>query len=398
MDNNFLITLALLILIAYGFDITSPKTKIPSVLLLLLSGWIVRQATLFLHLQIPDFNALLPLIGTIGLILIILDGGLELEFNRSKIRVINKAFLWALLPMVVLIVLLAGLFMILGNNLQASLTNAVPLCVISSAIAIPGVKDFSVTNRELVIYESSFSDILGVTLFNLFALSGTLSGMTVLHFILQIAAVILVSMIATAFLSVLLSRITHKVRYVPIIFLAILIYGLCKLVHLPGLMFILIFGLFLGNFDRFRRFSWMQKLRPQVLEKEIPRFRDVVVESTFLVRTMFFLLFGFLLETREFLNPSVLPWSLLTVAVIFGLRALQLKLSRSPLLPLLFIAPRGLITILLFLSIPSGLLIPEVNRSLIIQVILLTALILMAGNMAGEQKPDHTAGEEEPGG
>jgi len=396
MDNNFLITLALLILIAYVFDITSPKTKIPSVILLLLSGWLVRQVILFLHLQIPDFDALLPLIGTIGLILIILDGGLELEFNRSKIRVINKAFLWALFPMLALILLMAGFFMYLGNSLQASLTNAVPLSVISSAIAIPGVKDFSAANRELVIYESSFSDILGVTLFNLFALSGMLSAMTVLHFILQIAAVILVSMIATAFLSVLLSRITHKVRYVPIIFLAILIYGLCKLVHLPGLMFILIFGLFLGNIERFKRFSWMQKLRPEVLQKEIPRFRDVVIESTFLVRTMFFLLFGFLLETGEILNPSVLPWSLLAVTAVFGLRALQLKLSRTPLLPLLFVAPRGLITILLFLSIPSGLLIPAVNSSLIIQVILLTSLILMAGNMAGEKKPYPLTGEKDP--
>jgi hypothetical protein len=49
--------------------------------------------------------------------------------------------------------------------------------------------------------------------------------------------------------------------------------------------------------------------------------------------------------------------------------------------PLLFVAPRGLITILLFLSIDPLSTIPEVNKSLIIQVILLTAVIMMIGLM-----------------
>lgn len=48
-------------------------------------------------------------------------------------------------------------------------------------------------------------------------------------------------------------------------------------------------------------------------------------------------------------------------------------------MPLLFIAPRGLITILLFLKIPLPNKIPLVNKALVIQVIVLTALIMMIG-------------------
>jgi hypothetical protein len=48
-------------------------------------------------------------------------------------------------------------------------------------------------------------------------------------------------------------------------------------------------------------------------------------------------------------------------------------------MPLLFIAPRGLITILLFLKIPISNKIPLVNKALVIQVIVLTALIMMIG-------------------
>jgi len=54
---------------------------------------------------------------------------------------------------------------------------------------------------------------------------------------------------------------------------------------------------------------------------------------------------------------------------------------KLPVVPLLFIAPRGLITILLFLSIPLGEGIALVNRSMLIQVIILSALAMMFGMM-----------------
>jgi hypothetical protein len=64
----------------------------------------------------------------------------------------------------------------------------------------------------------------------------------------------------------------------------------------------------------------------------------------------------------------------------FLLRFIQLKVSKIPLFPLLFVAPRGLITILLFLGIaPEQRIL--LNKSLIIQVILMTAIIMMLGLM-----------------
>lgn len=91
--------------------------------------------------------------------------------------------------------------------------------------------------------------------------------------------------------------------------------------------------------------------------------------------------FGYLIETAELLNTDTLLWAGIVVVVIFGTRALQLKLSGLSLFPLLFIAPRGLISILLFLSIAPADKIPLINNSLIIQVIILTALIMMGGMM-----------------
>jgi potassium/hydrogen antiporter len=51
--------------------------------------------------------------------------------------------------------------------------------------------------------------------------------------------------------------------------------------------------------------------------------------------------------------------------------------------PLLFIAPRGLVTVLLFLSIPAERALPLFGKPLVIQVVLITALVMMVGTVLG---------------
>jgi predicted transporter len=83
------------------------------------------------------------------------------------------------------------------------------------------------------------------------------------------------------------------------------------------------------------------------------------------------------MEKSEILNTDTLIWSLGIVSIIFIFRAIQLKLSGLPLKSLLFVSPRGLITILLFVSIVPSQRISFVNKAIIIQVILLTTFIMM---------------------
>ena len=73
------------------------------------------------------------------------------------------------------------------------------------------------------------------------------------------------------------------------------------------------------------------------------------------------------------------------VAGVFIIRLIFLKIFRFSALPLLFIAPRGLITILLFLSIPISSTISLVNQSLVTQVIIATAFIMMVGLMFNKE-------------
>lgn len=367
------------------FDLTSSKTKVPSVILLLLLGWLVRQITVWFDFQLPNFSPFLPVLGTIGLILIVLEGSLELELNKSKFNLIKKSFIGALLPMIALALLLAFSFRYYGNySFKDSLTNAIPFCIISSAIAIPSIRNLSSQNKEYITYESSLSDILGVLLFNFLLLNETIDTTSFGHFVLQLLLISVVSFIATIGLSFLLNKVEHHIKFVPIILLVVLIYAVSEIYHLPGLIFILLFGLSIGNIDELKNVKWIEKIKTDELSKEVTKFKELTIEGAFLVRALFFLLFGYLIETTEVLNADTFIWALGIVFFIFAFRIIQLKLSKLPLLPLLFVAPRGLITILLFLSIDPTNSISFVNKSLIIQVVILTALPMIIALMTNK--------------
>jgi Kef-type K+ transport system membrane component KefB len=380
MTVSIIITICVLLILAYIFDISSSFTKIPSVILLLLIGWTVRQITVAFDISIPDLTQLLPILGTIGLILIVLEGSLELELNKSKISLINKTALIALFSMLFFAFALAFAFQYFGDtSFKNGLANAIPFAIISSAIAIPSAQNLLAKDKEFITYESSLSDIFGVIFFNFITLNETINTQSVGNFILDIVIILVVTTIATIGLAYLLSKINHHVKFLPIILIIVLIYTITKIYHLPGLIFILLLGIFLGNLDELKSYRFIQILHPEILNKEVHKFKELTIEVAFLVRSLFFLLFGYLINTSELLNTDTIIWALGICFGIYLIRIIFIKLFSLSIQPLLYIAPRGLITILLFLSIPVNQSTSLANNSLIIQVIILTALMMMFG-------------------
>ncbi len=396
MTTSIIITICILLLLAYVFDISSAKTKIPSVILLLLLGWVVGQLTTLSGVQLPDLTPALPLLGTVGLILIVLEGSLELELNRSKLPLVGKSFIMAIVPLVAISFGLAYCFQYFGGvPLKTGLANAIPLAIISSAIAIPSARNLGKASSDFVVYESSLSDIFGVLFFNFITLNDTINSHSVLDFFIELGLLLAITLVATLGLAFLLSKITHHVKFMPIILITVLIYGISKVYHLPGLLFILILGLFIGNLDELKRFRIIQRLHPEVLNREAKKFKELITEFTFLIRALFFLLFGYLIQTSEIINPKTLVWSIGITAGIFILRYILLKIVRMPVRPLMYIAPRGLITILLFLAIPVTQSIELVNKSLIIQVVILSALMMMFGMMTTRREKETVFSNDE---
>lgn len=380
MTVTIIITICLLILLAYVFDITSSLTKIPSVILLIVLGFLTKQISFFLQINVPNLNPILPILGTIGLILIVLEGSLELEINKSKLSVIGKSSFIALIPLLIFSFGLAYAFHYFGNvPFKIALANAIPFGIISSAIAIPSARNLLAKNKEFITYESSLSDIFGVIFFNFITLNDNVNTHSVLQFFIELIIMLAVSFIATLALALFIHKIKHHIKFIPIIVIITLIYATSKIFHLPALIFILLLGLFMGNIDELRQFKFIRQFHPVTFNKEVDKFRELTTEIAFLIRALFFLLFGFLMEQAEILNKETILWAVLIVIGIFGSRLPFLKLFNLPLSPLLYIAPRGLITILLYLSIPLSQTMFIANKALIIQVIILTAIVMMAG-------------------
>lgn len=382
--NTLIIVICALLLLAYLGEISSNRTKVPVVILLLLMGWIVRGGTTLFELNIPDLDPILPVLGTIGLILIVLEGSLELKINLSKKAVIRNSSLMAISPMILLTLIIAFAFSFYADvSFHTGLANALPFAVVSSSIAIPAAKNISRSNREFVIYESSLSDILGVLFFNFIIATELLTIGSLGLFALQVILVILISFFSVIGLSYLLGRIPNHITYAPIILLVILIYSLAKAFDLSGLVFILVFGLFLGNISSVRRSYILENIVRRVdslrLDTEVEKFKVITVEATFLVRSLFFLLLGFTLSTDEFLNLQTLPWAAGIVLLIIGSRWAFLRIFKIPVIPLLYFSPRGLITILLLMSVGAEHNIFFVNESLLVQVIILSVFAMMVG-------------------
>lgn len=89
-------------------------------------------------------------------------------------------------------------------------------------------------------------------------------------------------------------------------------------------------------------------------------------------------------------KPRIIITGAIIVAIIYFIRFLYLKfVTRRNLFPELFVAPRGLITILLFYSIPMELSIGAISEGVLFTVIILSSLIMMLGLMqSGEKIPE----------
>ena len=391
---TILIVLPLLIIFSYLFDIISRKTKFPAVILLMFTGIIIRTGTtLYGFTEFGFLENLIPVLGTVGLILIVLEGALELDIKRDKLPVILKGFFAA---GIILVLNVLGVYLLfyhfLGIGHQAAVIFAIPLSIISSAVAIPSSASLFERDKEFVVYESTFSDILGIMFFNYairqFETNQTMISMeSIVGLGLQIIGVIVVSLFITYCLFQLLQKIEHHVKFFLILALLVLVYALGKFFHLPALVTIFIFGLFLSNVKTLLPDFMKRNLDLEETKKGLHEFHILTAESTFLVKTFFFLFFGFSINLSEFTTIDPFLYGLLIFVVMFGIRYVYFttttfKFKPSP---LVFISPRGLISILLFLQIKEipfmDGIISVIDERVLLVVILASMLIMTQGTM-----------------
>lgn len=396
MDIKYvLFILSSLIIFSYIFDAIARKTKFPSVILLMATGIAARAISDGLGYHVMYLDQIIPVMGTIGLILIVLEGALELKVNKEKLKIIFRGFVAAL---VILVLSVVGLTLFFQHYLEldgsVAVMNAIPLAIISSAVAIPSASALLPINKEFIVYESTFSDILGIMMFNYslkqFTSGGELLGIQpLLILLLEIGGIIIASMLITGILFELFERINTKIKFFLILALLIMVYAIGKTYHLPSLVIIFVFGLVLANAE-FLLPQFIKRFISMSMTEEagLNEFHILTAESTFLVRTFFFLFFGFSITLDSFTEGFNYIYAGIILGIMLLMRLLYMLLAeRKSLKSLVFISPRGLISILLFLQLQrdgeyAAYGTPLINSKVLLLVILGSMLIMTIGTLA----------------
>lgn len=401
----------LLIIFSYLFDAFARKTKFPAVILLMFTGIVVRAITsAYGYDDLGFLDNLIPVLGTIGLILIVLEGALELEISKEKSVLILKGFFAALIILVLNIAALQWVFVQLFQmDTQLATLSTIPLAIISSAVAIPSAASLLNHDREFVVYESTFSDILGIMIFNYalrqFEAQQDLIGATPLvSLFLQILGVVVISLAITYVLYRLIRQIHHHVKFFLILALLILVYAFGKLFHLPALVTIFIFGIFLSNVKSLLPNFLKTYLDLDQTENELHEFHILTAESTFIVRTFFFLFFGFSIQLTDFNSLQPLLYGVLIIIIMMLLRYLYFTVTTFKVKPssLVYMSPRGLISILLFIQLKEVSFIDLTNSPIdervLLIVILSSMLIMLIGTLKKSEsiELDNDTEEEVP--
>ena len=389
---NLIIEASIIIILSFIFSEIARKTNIPSVLMLIALGILMKLGLDALGYGGLDFFPILEVLGIVGLIMIVLEAALELELKKEKLLPIGKAMVIALIGLVGSAWAAAGILQLAMpemSSLQAWLY-ATPLSILSSAIIIPSVSGLKLHKKEFHIYESTFSDILGIMLFYFLAGQvevgeGHSSGIG--GFFVSLGLTVAIALVASYGIVLIFQNIKSHIKLFLLISVLLLLYALGKQIHLSSLIIILIFGLLIANMKLFfpgRLSRWLHLEKAGLIYEGL---HVITRETAFIVRTFFFVIFGLTISLISLAKGEVVMVSLAIVASIYLIRYALLRIFwGKDILPQLYVAPRGLITVLLFYAIPKEATLEGFEPGILLFIIIATSLIMTFAMVADKRR------------
>lgn len=386
-----IIGISLIIILSYFFNIISQKTNVPSVLMLIVLGILMKQCMNFIGISAgKQLFSLLELLGIVGLIMIVLEAALDLHLTKEKWPIIWKSFSVALISLILstaAIAYIINYFII--EDFFTCIIYAGPLSIMSSAIIIPSVGGLGEEKKEFMVYEGTFSDILGIMVF--YFLIGNAGAdnakLVVWDVVSNISVTIILSIIISYGLVLIFQKMNSQVKLFLLIAVLLILYSVGKLFHLSSLLIILIFGLVLNNNRLFFKGFLKKWLQPKKVKNILHDFHLVTMETAFVVRTFFFVLFGITITLASLLNLEVALISLAILTSLYVVRIVVVKLFvQKDINPQIWLAPRGLITILLFFAIPAEYQTEAFDSGILLYTIIISCVIMAVSLVATGKK------------
>ena len=380
---NLIIEASVILILSFIFGEISRKTNVPSVLMLIVLGILLKLGMDYMGMGDIDFFPVLEVLGIVGLIMIVLEAALELELKKEKYIPIAKAMGIALIGLLVSTWVAALIleYFIPGMTPEQAWLYATPLSILSSAIIIPSVAGLKENKREFHIYESTFSDIMGIMLF--YFLTGQMEAAEqssgIVGFGGNVLLTIGLSLVASYLIVLIFQNIKSHTKLFLLIAVLLLLYSLGKKMHLSSLIIILVFGLLIANMKLFFRGKLGEWLHLEKANHIYEGLHVITMETAFVVRTFFFVIFGVTIVLSSLADLNVALISGLIILSIYLIRFVILRIFiGKDIIPQLFIAPRGLITILLFYAIPETAKVEGFEAGILLFIIIGTSLIMTA--------------------
>jgi hypothetical protein len=204
----------------------------------------------------------------------------------------------------------------------------------------------------------------------------------------NVVIAILISAVASLTLLYMLAKMKIGLKFFLIFAILALVYSLGEMIRIPSLLIVLVFGVLLSNSSLLLRGKFKRLATPRHMNRILDLMRSITGESSFLIRTFFFILFGYTIDLKLLMIPNVILLGSAIIGILFLVRFLYLRfILRANLLPEPFLIPRGLVTILLFYSIPAERAMNSFNVGVLFFVIVVTSIIMMFGLIFFKGRP-----------
>ncbi|MFQ5778173.1 MAG: cation:proton antiporter [Terriglobia bacterium] len=399
-----------LLVLAFVANRLFHRTRVPDVVVLMAAGLLLGPVLGWVDAE--DFDELTRAFGTLAIILILFEGGLELNL-RETLGHSPGGLLFGLLTY---FLSLGFVTLVLHWGLHLSLTaallaGAVFACT-SIAVVLPVLQQMKVREpvKVTLLLEASLGEVFAVLTVGILleqaAHEGPLVSGLLQGFLSETAVALLLAVAAGYLWSRLLPRLSKEPFWQVLTFsVVLLLYAASEAVHASGFIAVFAFGLTLAH---------LSTIGPRMveatfgLEAPIEEHHEKILsfhaELAFLVRTFFFVLIGVVVE---FTGLGARWWLMLGIlGAIFLARWLAVQATGRVWRALepgerelhFWMMPRGLITAILAIQVvETGGRDFAFLPAMAFAIILVTNLAVVWGNIrAARQVPEPAPAEPAP--
>ena len=383
-----------LLVLAFVANRLAQRTRVPDAVVLILTGLLLGPV--FHLVNAAQYENVTRGFGTLALILILFEAGLELDVDET-LRHLGGGLVLSWSAYVITALLVAGVAKwALGLSWDGSLLVGAVLGCVSSTVMLPALQQIPMRKpvKLTLLVESSIGDVLAVltvgALLNLSQSHGSLFKGLVGGFAFEVAGSLVLGVAAGLAWSRLMPLLSDQRFWQALTFAAVLLlYSGATAIKASGLFAVLVFGIVLANVSQIRKQLFPlgvgEDLPEENLHHQILNFHS---ELAFLIRTFFFVMIGAVVQFSG-LRANAMAILGFAGAVLFSRwMAVNISgwtwkgISSQERELIILLLPRGLITAVLAIQVIDargasfGFL-----RGVAFAIILLTNLLLVLASV-----------------